>query len=166
MRNGSGSHPKCDAAERDGQCPGDSVVQLKRRGQALICNSSACAAFSQDLSLEDWNPNLAKKLLQSLYDDSILFRRIYLLDASGNVLWMAPYEECMLGVNLAASPYNRPIFTATPPSFFSAFGLRSKNPATALTIPIVADGSTVQLPEHAHPAEAIRCWIVSLVPRD
>lgn len=112
--------------------------QLSSARQIL---SSALA--SDELDLQDNTLEPEKKLLPTLYHDSILFKRIYLLDSTGVVLWMAPYEKRMMGANMAAAPYNMPIFTASQASFFPAMGYRSQTPGLSVTLPISSTGKTL-----------------------
>ena len=102
----------------------------------------ASAAADPDLDLEDGNLEPEKKLLQSVYEHSALFKRIYLLNSSGIVLWLAPFDadaNRWLGVNVMAPPYGGPFDGASKPFFYEEMlGVRTQTPGIVIVIPILS----------------------------
>ncbi len=111
-------------------------------GHALETLQSGLA--SDQLNLGDGNLEPEKKLVQSLYDHSLIFKSISLLDASGRVLWQVPFDEQIIGVNLTEPPYNRLIKSTQSPLSTAVDNNPSGQPTIAVTIPIVHPDGAVE----------------------
>jgi signal transduction histidine kinase len=96
------------------------------------------ALADASIELQDENPVPERELVQSLYDRSALFKRIVLMDASGIVLWTAPYTETMIGINMSDPPYNVRLAFAAEPSFAVNIGRNTQKPGVAIVHPIVS----------------------------
>jgi signal transduction histidine kinase len=92
-----------------------------------------------DMDLDDGDLEPEKKLLQGVFEHSSLFKRVLLMNSSGIVTWLAPYTPDatrLIGVDMAAAPYNIPFSGATQPFFYEMLGVRTQTPGIALLLPI------------------------------
>ena len=92
-----------------------------------------------DMDLDDGDLEPEKKLLQGVFEHSSLFKRVLLMNSSGIVTWLAPYTTDatrLIGVDMAAAPYNIPFSGATQPFFYEMLGVRTQTPGIALLLPI------------------------------
>jgi signal transduction histidine kinase len=101
------------------------------------------AETSELLDLNDGTLEPESRLLRGLFNYTVIFKRINLLDSNGNVILTEPYEKYMMGENLTKHPYNFPLAGNTEPFFYTSIGYRSKKPGTAIIIPIKSQNEDI-----------------------
>lgn len=101
------------------------------------------AVVEEDQSQSEGALESVERQLAGLFDHTILFKRIFLLNTEGVVHWLAPYSDRMMGVNLAAPPYNAHLAEASGPIFEQATGFRTEQPGVAIMYAIQSRSGSI-----------------------
>ncbi|CAG0945693.1 two-component system, NarL family, sensor histidine kinase ComP [Anaerolineae bacterium] len=95
------------------------------------------ALTSEKINLEDNNLEPEKELLKNLYDHTILFKYVYLLDSSDNLLWQVPSNDPASVVNPTSQSLIKLPNGSKQSPFSAIVDARSGSAAVAITLPIV-----------------------------